>query len=117
VATAIRIADTHGLQAMSMRRLAEVLEVGVMGLYHYVDGKDELITLMVDALFGTGRHPDADAGDWRGELVAASRWEWGIYSAHPWVLRVVGTVQPPLARNVLDYHERAMALLANTAWT
>jgi AcrR family transcriptional regulator len=110
-AAAIRIADTEGLAAMSMRRVAAALRVRVMALYHYVDGKDELIASMVETLFGEGRHPVPDAGDWRAELAAAARWEWALYTAHPWILRVVGTVQPPLTPSVLAHNERATALL------
>jgi len=41
--TALRIADTEGLEALSMRRLAADLGVGVMTLYGHVRTKDELI--------------------------------------------------------------------------
>ena len=49
-AAAIRIADTEGFEAVSMRRLAAELDAGTMSLYHYVRTKDELLTLVVDAL-------------------------------------------------------------------
>ena len=35
-----------------MRRVAQKLGAGTMTLYHYVANKDELITLMVDAVMG-----------------------------------------------------------------
>lgn len=111
VEVAIEIADTEGLEAMSMRRVAEALEVGVMALYHYVDSKDTLTALMVEALYGEGEHPAPGAEDWRAELELAARWEWALYTAHPWILRVVGTVQPPLTPSVLAYNESATALL------
>ena len=37
---------------MSMRRLAAELDAGTMTLYHYVRTKDELLTLVVDAVMG-----------------------------------------------------------------
>ena len=51
-AAAIRIADGEGFEAVSMRRLAAELDAGTMSLYHYVRTKDELLTLVVDALLG-----------------------------------------------------------------
>ena len=47
-AAAVRIADTEGFDALSMRRLATELDAGTMTLYHYVRTKDELLTLAVD---------------------------------------------------------------------
>ena len=48
----MRIADTEGFDALSMRRLAAELDAGTMTLYHYVRTKDELLTLVVDAVMG-----------------------------------------------------------------
>ena len=63
----MRIADAEGFDALSMRRLAAELDAGTMTLYHYVRTKDELLTLVVDAVMGEvvvpadERLPD----DWR----------------------------------------------------
>ena len=48
----MRIADTEGFDAVSMRRIAAELDVGTMTLYHYVRTKDELLSLVVDAVMG-----------------------------------------------------------------
>lgn len=45
---ALEIADGRGLEAVTMRNLAEQLGVGVMSLYHYVKTKDELIEGLAD---------------------------------------------------------------------
>lgn len=68
--TAIRIANAEGLESMSMRHVANVLGVKVMSLYNYIDGKDALIDLMVEAVFSesgdTGPHtPGAGGPSWR----------------------------------------------------
>ena len=49
--TAVTLADRHGIEWLSMRKLADELGVGVMSLYYYVPNKDELITAMVDFVF------------------------------------------------------------------
>ncbi|WP_329093642.1 TetR/AcrR family transcriptional regulator [Streptosporangium sp. NBC_01469] len=108
VRTAIRIADTEGLDALSMRRVAAELDAGTMSLYRYVPGKDTLIELMVEAVFAESAPPDPVPGGWRAGLELAARREWAMYSRHPWVLRVIATPQPPLGPNVLADVERSM---------
>ena len=48
VAAATGLADTHGLDAVSIRRVAAALQTRPMDLYHYFARKDELIDLMAD---------------------------------------------------------------------
>jgi len=65
-ATAMAIADSDGVDAVTMRRVAEELGAGTMTLYHYVRSKDELIALVIDHMMGellmpAGEMPD----DWR----------------------------------------------------
>jgi AcrR family transcriptional regulator len=47
---AVMIADEQGLDAVSMRRLAERLGVATMALYRYVSSKEDLVELMIDAV-------------------------------------------------------------------
>ncbi|MEU8383173.1 TetR/AcrR family transcriptional regulator [Streptosporangium sp. NPDC048865] len=105
---AVRIADTEGLDALSMRRVAAELGTGAMSLYRYVLGKDALVELMVEAVFGEERRPDPVPGDWRAGLEAAARREWRMYSRHPWALTVMATPRPPIGPNVLADVEWAM---------
>ncbi|PRX67718.1 TetR family transcriptional regulator [Nonomuraea fuscirosea] len=108
VRAAVEIADREGLDAVSMRRIATQLGLATMSLYRFVSGKDALIELMVDAVHGeNGDDAPVDAG-WRTRLEFAARREWGIYSRHPWVLRIVATPQPPVGPNVLAGVERPM---------
>ncbi|MEU8207093.1 TetR/AcrR family transcriptional regulator [Streptosporangium sp. NPDC049046] len=108
VRTAVRIADTEGLDALSMRRVATELGAGTMSLYRYVSGKDALVELMVEVVFGETSYPVSVPGGWRTRLEIAARREWGMYSRHPWALRVIATPQPPLGPNVLADVEWAM---------
>src|SRR5689334_13996106 len=43
IAAALQLADTHGLEALSMPALARALDCGVMTIYGYVDDKDDLL--------------------------------------------------------------------------
>ncbi|PSL00533.1 AcrR family transcriptional regulator [Murinocardiopsis flavida] len=110
IRTAIQIADNESLETMSMRHVANVLGVGPMSLYHYITGRDELVDLMVDAVFNDAELPQP-TGEWKADLAMMARWEWELHSRHPWVLQVIATVQPPLVPNLLDHFERTMSAL------
>lgn len=51
VRAAIGLADGDGLPAVSLRKVAAALDAGPMRLYRYVDTKEELLDLMVDAVY------------------------------------------------------------------
>lgn len=48
VKTALQVLDAEGIDALSMRHLADVLGVGTMSLYHYVTDKDDLSEAVVE---------------------------------------------------------------------
>ena len=62
--TAVALADRHGLEWLSMRKLAEELGVAAMTLYYYVPNKDELIDGMIDIVFGEIEPPSLEL-DWK----------------------------------------------------
>jgi AcrR family transcriptional regulator len=115
VEAGIHVAQTEGVGALSMARIAKELGVGTMSLYRYVASKDELLTTMVDA--GLGSPPQTDAGeDWRAGL---TRWAVGVrraYQANPWALRVPIS-GPPLGPNNVAWLDNALAVLAHTPLT
>ena len=51
VEAALALADADGLEAVTMRAVAERLGTSPMSLYTYVPGKAELLDLMLDALY------------------------------------------------------------------
>ncbi|MFF7970396.1 TetR/AcrR family transcriptional regulator C-terminal domain-containing protein [Streptomyces sp. NPDC007905] len=70
-AVSVRLLDAEGPAKFSMRRLAGELNVTAMSLYWYVDTKDGLLELALDAAHGELRPPGAqDDADWREQLRA-----------------------------------------------
>ncbi|MFE1765210.1 TetR/AcrR family transcriptional regulator [Streptomyces angustmyceticus] len=67
---ALRTLQRDGLDAMSMRRLAEELSIQAPSLYWYVNDKDELLDLLADALLADLRLDVfvRQDGDWQAEL-------------------------------------------------
>jgi AcrR family transcriptional regulator len=108
VAAAIAVADREGLEAVSMRRVADELGAAAMSLYTYVPGKVELLELMHDAVLGEDRWRYAEGSDWRGKLAELARREWEQYARHPWMLDVPWA-RAPLGPNTLASHERALS--------
>ncbi|MDT4946218.1 MAG: hypothetical protein QOH14_2951, partial [Pseudonocardiales bacterium] len=64
---AVAIADASGIGALTMRSLAQELDVKPMSLYHYVANKDEILDGIVDLVFSEIDLPSAD-GEWRSEM-------------------------------------------------
>ncbi len=67
LATAVAMADEHGVDELSMRKLARELGYEVMSLYNHVTNKDDLIDGMVDTIAGEIATPDDDLG-WKAAV-------------------------------------------------
>jgi AcrR family transcriptional regulator len=105
-AAAVEIADAEGLNAVSMRRLAERLGVATMGLYRYVTGKDEIYELMLDAVIAEIALPD---GDWREVAGAYARQFRALGLRHPWIIQAFARVPASLSPNSAAIAEHALA--------
>jgi len=103
VDTAIALADEEGMEALSMRRIAERLGLKPMSVYTYVPGKAELIDLMVDRVAGEQPLPEL-RGSLRERLEQVARLTWNELLRHPWLLSI-DTSRPPLGPNVSDRWE------------
>src|SRR5919112_1260440 len=79
VRTAIELADTDGVAALSMRRLADGLGVSTMSLYTYVPSKAELIDVMLDAVLGEAVGTYEGAWGWTEKLEVVARENWALY--------------------------------------
>lgn len=106
----IAIADTEGLAAVSMQRVAADLGVTKMALYRYVPGKAELVALMAD--LALGQPPKLPRG-WRNGL---RTWALALlpgFLEHPWALEATTGPRVP-GPNELAWMEAALATLADT---
>src|SRR4051794_2356707 len=66
VAAALDIARSEGVEALSMRRVAQELDTGPASLYVYVADRRELQELVFDAAIGTIEIPPIEPESWRG---------------------------------------------------
>ncbi len=105
-AAAIELADAEGLDALSMRRVAEHLGVGTMSLYTYVPGKAELVDVMLDAIH-LENPSEGPGGTWRAQLESVARDQWALARRHPWMLHIA-TTRPPMGPGVIAKYEREL---------
>ncbi|OBA96443.1 TetR family transcriptional regulator [Mycolicibacterium fortuitum] len=115
VTEAIDLADTAGLAALSMARLAERLGCGTMSLYRHVANKDELLTFMLAAAPGPAPPAPEDA-DWAEALTNWARQLWEVYHRHPWILRAA-SAGLPADPGQLAWLDAALATLSDTGLT
>jgi AcrR family transcriptional regulator len=106
--TAVRLADTEGLEAVSMRRIGGELNAAATSLYWHLSGKDDLYELMVDAVVGEVVVPEP-TGKWREDLRRLGHAVHETLGRHRWFVQV--GIQPGLGPNTRAYGERALALL------
>ncbi|HUD37484.1 MAG TPA: TetR/AcrR family transcriptional regulator [Streptosporangiaceae bacterium] len=109
VAAAIGIADRYGSDAVSMRKIAQVLQAGAMSLYWHLASKEHLLELMLDAINGEVYVPEP-TGDWRADLRAQACSTRSVLRRHPWVVDFFSS-RPPLGPQTLQLLERMLGIL------
>jgi len=114
VQTALRIADTEGLEAVSIRRIARELRSGAMSLYHYFDSRDELLDLMGDTVAAEMLVPGKMPTDWREALRAIAHHSHGAFTNHPWLLSTLRE-RPRVSPNLLRHIEQSAQSVAALA--
>ena len=113
---AVRHADKHGLDALSMRRLATSLKVEAMSLYNHVANKDDVLDGMVDLIIGEITLP-TPGGDWKAAMRARAKFAHAVMLAHPWApMLVVSRIS--VGPNMLRYINATLGTLreAGLSW-
>lgn len=86
-ALAVELADREGLDAVTIRRLAEEAGVTAMALYPHIGGRAELVELMLDHIAGATYETVAipESADWRARVTAIAEANWASCQDHPWI--------------------------------
>jgi AcrR family transcriptional regulator len=116
-AAAVHIADEEGIDALSMRRLAQELGAGTMTLYHYLRTKDELLLLVTDAVMAEVVVPPEalDTDDWRAAVTAIARSSRAALERHPWIFDIVE--DPGAGPNGVRHFDQSMQAVAGLPGT
>ncbi|MEV5569243.1 TetR/AcrR family transcriptional regulator [Spirillospora sp. NPDC052269] len=106
--TAIRVADADGLDAITMRCLANQLGVAPMAPYRHIQNKDELLEVMVDRVYA--ELTLVQHGTWRESLREQALRTRALMHAHPWLTELPATLSP-LSPNRVAVVEHALSAL------
>lgn len=110
---AVRLLDSEGADALTMRRLAGALGVHATSLYWYVDRREDLVDLAVDRVLADAAADDAGGGDWEGAITRTARSMYAAFVRHSWVAGFAAS-RPLLGPNALALSARILAALAST---
>jgi AcrR family transcriptional regulator len=106
---AVRLADRDGIGALTMRRLAQELDVEAMSLYHHVANKDDILDGMVDLVFAEIELPSA-AGGWKAALRARALSTRTALAHHPWATGLMESRATP-GPATLAHHDAVLGCL------
>lgn len=108
VEAAVGLADEQGLAAVTMRKVAERVGVGVMSLYTYVADRAELLDLMLDTAYAQMPRQDTAGQPWQARVTAVAEANRDLYRRHPWAA-LISTLRPPLGPGQMAKYEHELA--------
>ena len=121
---ALRLADERGLEALSMRNLAQALKVEAMSLYNHVSNKEHILDGLVELVVSEHEVP-VPGGDWKAAMRQRARSAHSVLMRHPWATMLfVSRVN--VGPNMLRYVDATLGCLreagfsyalADHAWT
>ena len=112
---ALVLADTGGIESLTMRKLGEELGVEAMSLYNHVANKDDILDGMVDLVFSEIALPSGRA-DWKTAVRhrAISAHETLLH--HPWGVSLMQSRTKP-GPATLRHHDSVIGSLREAGFT
>jgi AcrR family transcriptional regulator len=111
VSAAVKVLDAEGLDAMTMRRVAQELGTGAASLYAHVSDKEELVEAVMDRVIGEVELPgEPDPERWREQLKEFGRAVRRTLAAHGDIARAA-FARIPLGPNALRTMEAVIGLM------
>lgn len=107
---ALEVIDEEGVEALSMRRVAEKLDTGPASLYAHVESKEALLDLVYDRVIAEMQVPDADPGNWQELVKQVMREQRSVLKRHNDVARIA-LARIPMGPQALPVIERVLAVL------
>jgi AcrR family transcriptional regulator len=111
---AMALADEAGLEAFSMRLLAQELDVVPMALYKHVANKDDLLDGMVDLVFSEIDLPSGNL-DWRSAMRRRALSTRDALRRHSWAIGMMESRHPGPAN--LRNHDAVMGCLRKAGFS
>ncbi len=117
VATALRIVDEEGADALSVRTLAQRLGSGTATFYRHFANRSQLVAQVVDRMFGEVELDTEElaAMSWHEALRTAATALFELLGRHPNVAPLL-VEQVPVGPNALVHRERSIAILLDNGF-
>ena len=112
---AVVLADSGGLESLTMRRLGEHLGVEAMSLYKHVANKDDLLDGMVDLVFAEIELPAPDA-EWRTAMRERAVSVRAALVRHPWATTLMQSRTAP-GPATLHHHDAVIGTLRGAGFS
>ncbi|WP_433308219.1 TetR/AcrR family transcriptional regulator [Micromonospora sp. CA-269861] len=117
VTLAVELADAGGLNAVSMRVLAQRAGMPAHAVYRHVRNRADLLAAMAEQITATHRPGPAPLPrDPRQRLERLASDEWAMYRRHRWLLAVLATDRPPTGPAVLAMVDRVVAAFTSAGY-
>ena len=114
LATAIALADAHGIESVTMRRLAEELDVEAMSLYHHLPNKEAVLNGVVDLVFAeiVAGLPDlaATPSNWKAAVRQRALAARAVLLRHPWAPALIES-RPASGMPMTQYMDGIIGML------
>ncbi|MFC9326184.1 TetR/AcrR family transcriptional regulator [Kitasatospora sp. NPDC057015] len=111
VEAALAIIDGEGLEALSMRRVAQDLGTGAASLYAHFSNKDELIEQVLDLAYTEIELEQPDPGRWEEQLKDLMRRSRDVLLSHGDLARAAVVANVPVTPHAMDVAESMLAIL------
>lgn len=112
---AIQLADSHGLDALSMRKLAQSLQVEAMSLYNHVRNKEDVIDGMINTVVEKFALPDANQ-PWKQSMRESVMSTHQVLLQHPWSANLMIT-RVIMGEGMMSYSDACYGCLANAGFS
>lgn len=106
---AVALADGIGIDAFTIRKLADHLDVKPMTIYHHVPNKEAIIDGMVDRVFEEIDLPPEDR-PWKEAMRQRARSARAVLARHPWAPPLMESRRTP-GPATLGHHDAVLGCL------
>lgn len=111
----VTLLDRDGMVGLSLRRLADTLEVHATTLYWHVSTRDDLLDLALDTVLGELPLPETRSQDWRDDITSYMYGLRTVLLRHPWS-GTLASSRPLIGPNALARAEFVHAALADAGF-
>ena len=111
VDAALELLQADGLDAVTMRKVAQRLDTGPASLYAHVQNKADLHELMLDRVLTAVHIPDPDPDQWQEQLLQVGRRMTAVLAAHTGIARIAMETLIPTTPTMLEQMDRLLAIM------